>query len=84
MENLEECKEIGMRIKQLRKEIGISQDDFAVRIGLKQRTLSYMESGDRGILCIVIKNIHKEFKANIEWIIFGKGEIFYSEFPLAI
>jgi len=76
MEDLEECKKIGERIKQLRKQLGISQDEFAVQIGLKQRTLSYIENGNRSILCSIVKKIHKEFNVNLEWIIFGKGEMF--------
>lgn len=76
MEDKEECREIGVRIKQLRKQLGISQDEFSIRIGLKQRTLSYIESGDRGILCSVVKAMHKEFGVSPEWIIFGKGEMF--------
>lgn len=75
MKERDECREMSKRIKQLRKELGISQDEFAVRIGLKQRTLSYIENGDRGILCSVVKKMHKEFKANPEWIIFGKGDM---------
>ena len=75
MEDKEECREMGERIKQLRKQLGISQDEFATKLGLKQRTLSYIESGDRGILCSVVKKIHKEFGVNPEWIIFGKGDM---------
>ena len=74
MDDKEECKEMGERIKQLRKQLGISQEEFSKRIGLKQRTLSYVESGDRGILCSIVKKIHQEFGVNPEWLIFGRGE----------
>jgi len=75
MENKEEARQMGERIKKLRKHIGVSQEAFATKLGLKQRTLSYMESGDRGILCSLVKKMHKEFGVNPLWIIFGEGEM---------
>ena len=44
---LEERKELGNRLKQARKEKGLSQEQLANLIGLKVGTLSKYEQGDR-------------------------------------
>lgn len=44
---LEERKELGNRLKQARKEKGLSQEELANLIGLKVGTLSKYEQGDR-------------------------------------
>lgn len=43
----DEKKKIGQRIKQLRKEKGLLQEDLANLIGLKVGTISKYEQGDR-------------------------------------
>ena len=44
---LEERKELGKRLKQARKEKGLSQEELANLIGLKVGTVSKYEQGDR-------------------------------------
>ena len=44
---IEERKELGNRLKQARKEKGLSQEDLANLIGLKVGTVSKYEQGDR-------------------------------------
>lgn len=44
---LEERKELGNRLKQARKEKGLSQEELASLIGLKVGTVSKYEQGDR-------------------------------------
>jgi transcriptional regulator with XRE-family HTH domain len=45
----ENSKKIGQRIKKLREEIGMSQQDLAERLGLLRPTVSQMENGERKI-----------------------------------
>ena len=64
------------RIKQLRKALGLTQQAFADRMGLKQNTVACYESGvvtpsDRTILDMVAK-----FNANEAWLRTGEGEMF--------
>lgn len=44
---IEERKELGNRLKQARKEKGLSQEELANLIGLKVGTVSKYEQGDR-------------------------------------
>lgn len=42
-------KNIGLKIKERRKELGISQTELAEKLGIKKSTLSQYESGDINI-----------------------------------
>lgn len=44
---IEERKELGNRLKQARKEKGLSQEELANLVGLKVETVSKYEQGDR-------------------------------------
>ena len=67
---------IGNRIKEVRKALGKTQQDFADTIGLKRNTIAGYEVGDvtpspRSILAICDK-----FSVNQYWLETGEGEMF--------
>lgn len=64
------------RIKQIRRELGLTQTEFAKRIGLKQNSIALIESGKRNISAQAILSICREYDVNEEWIRTGEGEMF--------
>ena len=42
-------EELGNRIKELRQEIGLSQEKFALKIGMDRTYLASVEAGKRNI-----------------------------------
>ena len=64
------------RLKQLRKHLNITQQDFADRIGIKRNTLANYEIGRNEPLDAVISLICREFNVNEEWLRTGKGDMF--------
>lgn len=66
---------IGERIKQLRKELGMTQEKFADRIGLKRNSVALIELG-RETSDQTIFAICREFRVNEEWLRTGAGEMF--------
>ena len=66
---------IGERIKQLRKELGMTQEKFADRIGLKRNSVALIELG-RETSDQTIFAIFREFRVNEEWLRTGAGEMF--------
>lgn len=65
---------IGLRIKELRTDLKISQTEFAERIGVKQSPLSQME-GEKILPSIeTLSKIIREFNISYEWLIDGIGE----------
>lgn len=67
---------IGDRIKKIRKELDLTQVDFAARIGSVQNTVTRYETGNRNPSAPVISLICREFNVNEEWLRTGKGEMF--------
>ena len=66
------------RIKELRKSLDITQQEFAKRIGSTQNIIASYEIGRRNPSSAVVNNICKEFNVNEEWLRTGQGEMFNS------
>lgn len=64
------------RIKELRKTLGLSQEAFAERLGLKGSAVSHLESGRRNVTTQNINAICREFGVNEEWLRTGSGDMF--------
>ena len=64
------------RIKQLRKELKLTQQGFADRIGVKQNTVATYEIGRNPPNDTVMNLICREFDVNEGWLRTGEGEMF--------
>lgn len=60
------------RIKQLRKELGLTLEKFGERIGLRKSSLSQIENGVNGVTEQLIKSICREFNVREEWLRTGE------------
>ena len=67
---------MNQRIKQLRRSLNLTQQDFAERIGLKQNSIALIESGKRNISNQAVLSICREFNVNETWLRTGEGEMF--------
>ena len=67
---------MGERLKELRKQLGITQQVFADRVGVKLNTVAQWESGVNSITEQTVNQICKEFKVNEMWLRTGKDKIF--------
>lgn len=70
---------VGYQIKKLRQALGLTQTEFATRIGMKQNSIALIESGKRNISDSALKFICREFNVNENWLRVGAGEIFKTE-----
>lgn len=64
------------RIRQLRKALGLSQREFAERIGLKQNAISHMEKSGSTVKEQNIKIICSQFSVSEAWLRTGSGNMF--------
>lgn len=64
------------RIKELRKALGLTQQKFADKIGVKQNTVAQYEIGRNPPTDTVVTLICREFDVNEEWLRTGEGEMF--------
>lgn len=67
---------LAQRIKNLRKELGLNQTEFASRIGITQTSLSQLEGEKNGISYDVFKAIISEFNVNPVWLMDGIGTMY--------
>jgi len=64
------------RMKALRKELGLTQQEFADRLKIKRNTIAKYETGRGEPIDAVIALICREFNVNELWLRTGEGEMF--------
>lgn len=67
---------LGERIKELRKALKITQQDFAEKMGVKRNTIAIYETGRSAPSNAAVSLICREFRVNEEWLREGEGEMF--------
>lgn len=72
-------REVGQRLRELRKKMGYSQNDFANIMGISRSFLSEVESGKSGITTDPLTKLMIGLNININWLLTGDGEIFIEE-----
>lgn len=63
------------RVKQIRKDAGLTMEQFGEKIGMKKASVSLIESGRNNPSDSAIKMICREFHVNEEWLRTGEGEM---------
>ena len=64
------------RIRHLRKQLNLSQQEFSEKIHISRSQLSYYESGTVNIPERSQNEICEKFGVNIEWLRTGEGEVY--------
>ena len=67
---------MGERIRELRKALGFTQQEFSERIGVRRNTVAQYEMGRNPPNDTVITLICREFGVNEDWLRAGIGEMF--------
>lgn len=64
------------RIKKIRKELDLTQQKLADKLGVKRNTIAMYEMGKTTPSDQTLKSISREFNVNEEWLRTGTGEMF--------
>ena len=64
------------RIKELRKALGLTQQEMAEKLGIKRNTIAQYEMGRNPPTDTVITLMCRAFDVNEEWLRTGEGEMF--------
>ena len=64
------------RIRELRKRVGITQEEFGKRLGVKRVAVTNWEIGKVNPSDIVIKSIVREFGVDEDWLLYGATEMY--------
>ena len=67
-------KEIGQRIRVLRKEKRLSQLELANRLDINIDHLSRIENGNKGMSLDLLTEFSKYFSVSTDYILFGKKQ----------
>jgi len=67
---------INIRIKKIREELKLSQDEFSTTLGLQRNTISLIENEKRNPSERTLKDICREFNVDYHWLTTGDGEMF--------
>lgn len=63
------------RLKQIRKESGLTQDEFAKSIGITRSPIASAESGKSKLQPLAIRKICEVYNINEPWLLIGEGHM---------
>ena len=69
------------RLKQLRQELGLNQEEFAKALKIGRSTIANYEAGTRAPISSVISLICKNWNVNETWLSTGEGDMFIEPDP---
>lgn len=64
------------RIKSIRKALGLTQQEFADRLGIQRSTIAQYETGRNNPIDAVVSLICREYNVDEVWLRTGVGEMF--------
>lgn len=67
------------RLKELRKSLGLTQREFAEKIGIKQNTVAQYEMGRNNPIDTVITLICRRWNVSEEWLRCGIGDMYIEQ-----
>ena len=70
---------IGMRVRLMRKELKLTQEQLAQRLGIGKAALSMIETGKAGLSQRNKNILVQDFNLNPDWLESGEGKMFNAE-----
>lgn len=67
------------RFKQIRKALGMTQDEFSSKISLSRNFIAQIESGTKTPSDRTVSDVCREFNVSEKWLRTGNGEMFVPE-----
>ena len=67
------------RIKKIRKELDLTQQKFADKLGVQRNTIAMYEMGRTLPSDAIMRSICHEFNVNEDWLRTGQGEMFIKQ-----
>lgn len=73
--------DLNNRLRLIRSELRLSQNDVSKTIGVHQNTLSQYENTDRSVPNDVLEKFVEKYKINAEWLLTGRGNMKSASIP---
>jgi transcriptional regulator with XRE-family HTH domain len=65
---------INIRIKEIRTDNKLTQEEFAINLNLKQTKIRDIEAGKQKVSVEIAENIEDIYKINLRWLLTGRGD----------
>ena len=75
------AKKVAARVKEIRRQLGLSQAEFGRRLGCTGASVSEIEKGRYKPNFDLISGMVEQFDVNIFYLLFGLGEVFKDGSP---
>lgn len=72
----EELLAMGQRLKAMRQQLGLKQNELAREIGLSASYISDIEKGKTNPGFSIMLRLHRKYKVSLDWLLFSEGEMF--------
>ena len=72
---------VGERVRIVRKDLGLTQEEFGEKLSLVASSISLIESGAVRMTERTTQGICREFGVNRAWLINGEGDMYDSKEP---
>lgn len=66
----------GERVREIRKYLGLTLEQFGEKLGVQRSAVSKIERGERGLTDQMVKSICREYNVNYDYLMYGDGEMF--------
>ncbi len=66
----------GQRVRELRKELGLTLEKFGKHLGVGKTAISKIENGENNLTDQMILAICREYNVDEKWLRTGEGEMF--------
>lgn len=73
----------GERVRDIRKELGLTLEKFGEKLGVGKTAISKIEKGENSLTDQMLKAICREYNVNYDYIMNGDGEMF-SDLPQTV
>lgn len=70
--------ETGERLREARKTLGLTLEDFGKNLGVKKNAISAIETGKNNLTDQMAKAICREYNIDYFWLTEGSGDMFFS------
>lgn len=73
----------GERIREIRKELGLTLEKFGKKLGVGKTAISKIEKGENSLTEQMAKSICREYNVSYDYLTYGDGEMF-TDLPATI
>ncbi len=72
-------KEIGVRLRQIRKKLGLTQEDIVTYLDIGRANYSRIEKGEVFPNPTIFEVLYQRFNVSLEWVVCNIGQMFRGE-----